>query len=122
MSDRPRAAKRRRTAHPQIGAPSEADQAVNPVNLPSSSVLCNRTVRSNHVLPLTSICARRFVASFPKFSKDPRQWEPRRNWRVIGAQLKNLPDSTVQTLFAMLSSSCPDLLTHDLVKEVRIVG
>jgi len=121
MSDRSRAAKRRRTGFPQIGAPSEADTAITPVNLPSSSAFSTRTVKSNHVLPLTSICARLFVANFPKLSRDPRQWEPRKQWRVISAQLKSLPDYTVQTLFAMLSSSCPHLLSHDLVKEVRMV-
>jgi hypothetical protein len=121
MSDRSRAAKRRRTGPPQIGAPSEADKPINPVNLPSSSAFSIRTIKSNHVLPLTSICARIFIANFPKLSRDPRQWEPRKRWQVVGAQLKSLPDSTIQTLFAMLSSSCPHLLSHDLVKEVRIV-
>ena len=122
MPDRPRAVKRRRTEFPQIGAPSEADKAITPVNLPSSSVCSTRTVKSNHVLPLTSICLRIFVANFPKLSGDPRQWEPRktRKWRVIDAQLKSLPDYTIQTLFSMLSSSCPHLLSHDLVKEVRL--
>ena len=121
MPDRSQSAKRRRTGFPQIGAPSEVDDAITPVNLPSSSAFSTRTVKSNHVLPLTSICARVFVASFPKLSRDTRQWEPRKQWRVIGAQLKSLPDYTIQTLFAMLSSSCPHLLSHDLVKEVRIV-
>jgi hypothetical protein len=122
MPDPSRASKRRRTGPPQIGAPSEADNAITPVNLPSSSAFSTRTVRSNHVLPLTSICARLFVASFPTFSRDPRQWEPRKAWRRIDAQLKRLPDATIQSLFSMLSSSCPHLLSHDLVKEVRIVG
>ena len=40
---------------------------------------------------------------------------------MVGAQLERLPDSTMQVLFAMLSASYPDLLSHDLVKEVRIV-
>ncbi|KAI9455849.1 hypothetical protein F5148DRAFT_1324597 [Russula earlei] len=113
---------RRRTGFPQIGAPSEADKAITPVNLPSSSAFSSRTVRSNHVLPLTVICARLFVASFPKFSRDTRQWEPRKGWKAIGTQLKSLPDSTIQTLFAMLSSSCPQLLSHDLVKEHFLRG
>jgi hypothetical protein len=121
MSDRLRAAKRRRTGPPQIGAPSEADKAITPANLPSSSAYSTRTVKSSPVLPLIAICARVFVANFPKFSKDPRQWEPRKAWRAVSVQLKSLPDSTIQTLFAMLSSSCPHLLSHDLVKEVRIV-
>lgn len=121
MPDRSRAAKRRRTGFPRIGAPSEADTAITPVNLPSSSAFSTRTVKSNHVLPLTSICARLFVDNFPKLSRDPRQWEPRKRWQVIGAQLQSLSDYTVQMLFAMLSSSCPHLLSHDLVKEVRIV-
>jgi hypothetical protein len=122
MSARSRAAKRRRTGPPQIGAPSEADNAITPINLPSSSAFSTRTVKSNHILSLTSICTRHFVSTFPKLSRDPRQWEPRKQWQVFGAQLKRLPDSTIQTLFAMLSSSCPHLLSHDLVKEVRIVG
>jgi len=117
-----RAAKRRRTGPPQIGAPSEADKAITPVNLPSSSAYSTRTLKSTHVLPLTTICARVFVANFPKFSKDPRQWEPRKAWRVVDAQLKSLPDLTIQTLFAMLNSSCPHLLSHDLVKELFLRG
>lgn len=116
-----RAAKRRRTEFSQIGAPSEADEAITPVNLPSSSAFSTRTVKSNHILPLTSICARLFVANFPKLSRDTGQWEPRKQWRVVGAQLKSLPDYTIQTLFAMLSSSCPHLLSHDLVSQVRII-
>jgi hypothetical protein len=123
MPDHSRAVKRRRsgqTGFAQIGAPSEADTAITPVNLPSSSAFSTRTVKSNHVQSLTSICARRFVANFPKLSRDPRQWEPRKQWRVIGAQLTSLPDYTVQMLFTMLSSSCPHLLSHDLVKEVRM--
>ncbi|KAH9968925.1 hypothetical protein BC827DRAFT_1121860 [Russula dissimulans] len=122
MSDRLRAAKRRRTGPPQIGAPSEADKAITPANLPSSSAYSTRTVKSSPVLPLIAICARVFVANFPKFSKDPRQWEPRKAWRAVSVQLKSLPDSTIQTLFAMLSSSCPHLLSHDLVKEDFLRG
>lgn len=121
MSDRSRAAKRRRNALSQIGAPSEADTAITPVNLPSSSAFSTRTVKTDHVLSLTAFCARLFVAKFPEFSRDSRQWEPRKEWRAIGAQLKSLPDTTIQTLFAMLSSSCPHLLSHDLVKEVCII-
>jgi len=121
MPDHSRASKRRRAGLPQIGAPSDADNAITPVNMPSSSAFSTRTVRSNHVLSLTTLSARRFVANFPTFSRDPHQWEPRKSWRRIAAQLKRIPDSTIQSLFAMLSSSCPHLLSHDLVKEVRMV-
>jgi hypothetical protein len=123
MSGRTKTAKRRRTGPPQIGAPSEADNVITPVNLPSSSAFCTRTaVKTSYVLSLTTLCARLFVANFPKLSKDPRQWEPTKEWRVVGPQLKSLPDSTIQTIFAMLSSSCPHLLSHELVKEVRLCG
>lgn len=123
MSGRTKAAKRRRTGPPQIGAPSEADKAITPSNLPSSSAFSTRTLKNNHFLPLTTLCARVFVANFPKLSKDPRQWEPTKTWRVVlGPRLKRLPDSTIQTLFAMLRSSCPHLLSHELVKEVRLSG
>jgi hypothetical protein len=122
MPDPSRSSKRRRTGPPEIGAPSEADNAITPVNLPSSSAFSTRIIRSNHVLPLTALCARAFVANFFKFSRDPRQWEPTKVWQTIGAQLERLPDSRIQSLFAMLSSSCPHLLSHELVKEVRIVG
>ena len=122
MPDHSRASKRRRNGHSQIGAPSEADDAITPVNLPSSSAFSTRIARSNHVLPLTAICSRVFVDNFPTFSRDPRQWEPRKVWGMVGAQLERLPDSTMQVLFAMLSASCPNLLSHDLVKEVRMVN
>ncbi|KAI0257514.1 hypothetical protein BJV78DRAFT_1116630 [Lactifluus subvellereus] len=118
-------AKRRRTGPPQIGAPSEADKAITPFNLPSSSAFSTRTLKTNnnHVLPLATLCARLFVANFPKLSKDPRQWEPTKTWQVVvGPQLKSLPDSTTQTLFAMLRSSCPHLLSHELVKEYFLRG
>ncbi|KAI0307845.1 hypothetical protein B0F90DRAFT_1677748 [Multifurca ochricompacta] len=115
--------RRRRTGLSQIGAPSEeADEIVTPVNLPSASAFSTRTLKRNHVLPLTAICARVFVANFPKLSKDSRQWEPTQAWRVVGARLKILPDSTIQTLFAMLGSSHPELLSHELVKEYFLRG
>ncbi|KAI9460835.1 hypothetical protein BJY52DRAFT_1185679 [Lactarius psammicola] len=120
MSDRARVAKRRRVG--TIGAPSEADEVVTPVNLPSASAFSTRTVKDNRVLPLTVVCARVFAASFPRMSKDPRQWEPSKKWKVVAAGLKKLPDSIVQTLFAMLSSSCPHLLSHELVKEYFLRG
>src|SRR6266702_5097508 len=119
MSDRARVAKRRRVG--TIGAPSEADEVVTPVNLPSATAFSTRTVKDNRVLPLTVVCARVFAASLPRLSKDSRHWDPSKKWKVVAAELKKLPDSIVQTLFTMLSSSCPHLLSHDLVKEVRIV-
>ncbi|KAI0274686.1 hypothetical protein BC834DRAFT_849205 [Gloeopeniophorella convolvens] len=110
-------------SNPQIGAPSEADKAITPVNLPSSSAYSTRTVKPHHVQPLTTICARVFVASFPAFSKDPRQWDPRRKqWARAAAWLRALPDATVQTLFGMLSAACPHLLSHDLVTEHFLRG
>ncbi|KAH9025850.1 hypothetical protein EDB85DRAFT_1981342 [Lactarius pseudohatsudake] len=120
MSDRARVAKRRRVG--TIGAPSEADEVVTPVNLPSATAFSTRTVKDNRVVPLTVVCARVFAASLPRLSKDPRQWEPSKKWRVVATGLKKLPDSIVQTLFAMLSSSCPHLLSHDLVKEYFLRG
>ncbi len=120
MSGRGRVAKRRRTRAPRtFGAPSEADQIETPVNLPSASAFSTRTVKDNRLLSLTAICARVFVASFPRLSEDRRQWEPSERWQVCASELKNLPDPTVQSLFTMLNSSCPHLLSHDLVKEVR---
>lgn len=121
MPDHSRPSKRRRSGPPQIGAPSDADKAITPVNLPSSSAFSTRTVRSDHILPLTVLAARLFVARFPTFSRDSQQWVPRKSWRRIATQLKRTPDSTIQSLFAMLSTSCPHLLSHDLVKEVRMV-
>jgi hypothetical protein len=122
MSDRARAAKRRRTGAPRtIGAPSEADEIVTPINLPTATAFSTRTLKENRPLPLSVICERVFVASFPRMSKDPRQWEPSEKWKAVIAMLKNLPDPIVQTLFTMLRSSCPHLLSHDLVKEVRLV-
>ncbi|KAI0001984.1 hypothetical protein BJV77DRAFT_970588 [Russula vinacea] len=122
MPDPSRTSKRRRTGLPEIGAPSEADDAITPVNLPSSSAFSTRIIRSDHVLPLTALCARVFVANFFKFSRDPRQWEPTKAWQIIGARLERLPDSRIQSLFAMLSSSCPHLLSHELVKEYFLRG
>ncbi|KAH9064176.1 hypothetical protein EDB87DRAFT_1599655 [Lactarius vividus] len=120
MSDRARVAKRRRVG--TIGAPSEADQVVTPVNLPSATAFSTRTVKDNRVVPLTVVCARVFAASLPGLSRDSRQWEPSKKWRVVATGLKKLPDSIIQTLFAMLSSSCPHLLSHDLVKEYFLRG
>ncbi len=99
MSDRARVAKRRRVG--TIGAPSEADEVVTPVNLPSATAFSTRTVKDNRVLPLTVVCARVFAASLPRLSKDSRQWEPSKKWKVVAAELKKLPDSIVQTLFTM---------------------
>ena len=122
MSGRARAAKRRRTGAPRtIGAPSEADEIVTPVNLPSATAFSTRTLKENRVLPLSVVCARVFAASFPRMSKDPLQWDPSERWKAVVAALKNLPDPIVHSLFTMLNSSCPHLLSHDLVKEVSLV-
>ncbi|KAH9982511.1 hypothetical protein BGW80DRAFT_1555627 [Lactifluus volemus] len=40
-----------------------------------------------------------------------------KEWRVIGSQLKSLPDNMIHIIFAMLGSSCPHLLSSELVKE-----
>lgn len=123
MSDRVRAAKRRRTRAPRtIGAPSEADEVVTPVNSPTATAFSTRSIKENRLLPLSVVCARVFVASFPRMSKDPRQWEPSERWKAVIAELKNLPDAIVQNLFTMLTSSCPHLLSHDLVKEHFLRG
>jgi hypothetical protein len=122
MSDRARTAKRRRAAaHRTFGAPSEADENMTPANVPSATAFSTRTLKENRLLPLTVICARVFAASFPSMSKDPLQWDPSEKWKAIVAGLKNVPYPILQSLYTTLSSSCPHLLSHDLVKEVRLV-
>jgi hypothetical protein len=113
-----RSGKRRRT-NVGIGAPSEADSPANQMNAPSSASSSTRRVVIN-VLPLTTICLNVFVQNFHRFSSEPNIWAPTSRWRQCSESLRTLPDSMIPRLLKMLVETCPNLLSSELIKEVRV--
>ncbi|TFY56405.1 hypothetical protein EVG20_g8934 [Dentipellis fragilis] len=125
MSSRP--SKRRRAHVVSFGAASEADTQATPVNVPTSSAFSVREppLHAEDGIPsLSTLCARVFVANFPSLSRSRNAWEPRdpEQWQRIGDWLRMLPDDMIPKIFAMLRSSCPSLLSHELVKEHFLRG
>lgn len=113
-----RPTKRRRTTAGGIGAPSEADAPSAQVNAPSSTAYSTRRVVVN-VPTLSSLCVEAFTASFHIFSSDPNVWQPNSRWDKIHEPLKLVPDTTVPRLLTALMASHPNLLSSDLLRDVR---
>ncbi|KAI0321695.1 hypothetical protein OF83DRAFT_1050847 [Amylostereum chailletii] len=114
-----RATKRRRTNNLVIGVPSEADSPSNQA-APTSLAYARRRVTT--VQPLTTICAQIFVWNFAKLSSDRHSWVPNDQWGPTSEWLKVLPDKMLPPIFTMLRSSCPHLLTADLVRDYFLRG
>lgn len=106
--------KRQRTdAIPIFGAPSDADSpsAQNNDN-PSSSASSSRTFSPTVVPPLTTICARVFAKNFVKLRGNETLWQNTVQYLQI------LPDTLVAKVFAMVASSCPTYLPHEVIVTV----
>lgn len=113
-----RPAKRRRTTAGGIGAPSEADAPSVQVNAPSSAAYSTRRVVVS-VPPLSSLCIEAFAASFDALSSDPNVWQPNKRWNSVREELKSVPDTTMPRILAALTATHPNLLSSDLLKDVR---
>lgn len=104
--------KRRRT---EIGSHKPDDDiptAQAQANAPSASALSTRTVPSEHLSTLSTVCVRVFAESLQRLSRNESTWEDVR-WR-----LKQLPDSLSQKVFAGLRHTCPNLLNHGFITAV----
>ncbi|KAI0732332.1 RNI-like protein [Fomitopsis betulina] len=111
MSSGRRPAKRRRVAGGTIGQPTEDDElsaAQAQANAPTATALSTRHVLLS-IPSLTSLCIRVFADNLRKLSQKPPLWDNVRSW------LKALPDPLAQRVFAALKSTCPQLLSDDLI-------
>lgn len=116
MRKRASTSKRQRTdAVPSFGAATEADLASAQFNNPSASASSTRSPGVNSVPPLVTLCARIFVANFLKIRNNERVWHR------LSPQIQILPDILIPRLFAMLCSSCPTYLSHELIVTVLIL-
>jgi len=109
---------KRRKGVPAFGAENEDDQ----VNLASGSGISTASAFSTRFLPsagalpnLSVLCARSFVANLQALHETRDDWENTLKW------LKLLPDNLVPKLFAMLRSSCPQVLTSPMITSVCIL-
>ncbi|KAH7883760.1 hypothetical protein F5I97DRAFT_1895343 [Phlebopus sp. FC_14] len=103
---------------PAFAAPTEDDSLnLEPSQIPSASALSIRVLPLIGSVPsLSSLSARRFVASLPILASDERLWVYTRRW------LKLLPDALVPKLFAMLRSTHPTLLSHGFIVTCFLRG
>jgi hypothetical protein len=110
QSSRSRPAKRQRTQ--AFGAPTEDDDV--PVKLTYNTFSDSTSTRSvaMNFPSLATLCARVFVKHIQQLSSDPTIWDPTREW------LKLIPDAVIPKLFAMLRTSCPNILSHAFITVV----
>ncbi|KDQ63818.1 hypothetical protein JAAARDRAFT_29865 [Jaapia argillacea MUCL 33604] len=103
--------KRRRISEkqPEFGAPSDADLPSARAPSTSSSVYSTRTLPSDRILPLTTMCARIFGNNMLKLSVNEESWATTREW------LNLLPDTMIPKILAILSATCPTRLSHGLL-------
>lgn len=109
---RPPAAKRRR-----IGGPtSEDDEIPTPqsqTNAPSASALSTRTLPSDHIASLTTLCIQVFANDLLNVPKDQSVMDSINQW------MKIIPDTLIPRVFAALRQTCPMNLTHAFIVAVR---
>lgn len=115
MSTSRRPAKRRRTVAGGIGQPTEDDRvsaAQAQASAPTATALSTRHVLLS-IPSLTSLCIRVFADNLKRLSENPPVWED------VRSSLKALPDPLAQRVFAALKSTCPQLLSDELIITVR---
>ncbi|GLB36334.1 hypothetical protein LshimejAT787_0306220 [Lyophyllum shimeji] len=105
-----RTPKRQRTGGlPSFGAPSDADAPSAQYNNPSSFASSTRNLATSTTPTLATLCARVFASEFIRLRADEEIWSR------ISAQLKILPDVLIPKIFAMLQTSCPTYLAHEVI-------
>jgi hypothetical protein len=111
----PRASKStRRKRIFEFGAPSADDNPSAQANQPSSSALSTRYIRDPDVpLPaLTTLATRVIAHNFKRLTRED-------NVESTLEQLKELPESLIPKLFALLKETYPSLLSHAVISAVR---
>ncbi|KAF8078433.1 RNI-like protein [Lyophyllum atratum] len=112
-----KSSKRQRTGGlASFGAPSEADKPSTQHNIPSSSVSSTRDLALSTTPTLTTLCARVFATKFVKLKDNGDIWAR------LSAHLTALPDVLIPKLFAMLQSSCPTYLAHEVIVTYFLRG
>ncbi|KAG1755094.1 RNI-like protein [Suillus paluster] len=112
-----RLAKRRKGGVPAFGAETEDDRVNLASSISTASGFSTRSLPSTGTIPnLSALCARSFVANLQALHETRDDWENTFKW------LKLLPDNLVPKLFAMLRSSCPQLLTNAMITSYFLRG
>lgn len=112
-----RLTKRRRGGVPTFGAETEDDRINLASSLSTASAFSTRSVLSTGPIPnLSVLCARSFVANLRALHESRNDWEITLKW------LKLMPDNLVPKLFAMLRSSCPQILTNAMITSYFLRG
>ncbi|KAG2129956.1 RNI-like protein [Suillus clintonianus] len=112
-----RVAKRRRGGVPAFGAENEDDQVNLASGISTASAFSTRSLLSTGSIPnLSALCARSFVANLQALHETRDDWENTFKW------LKLMPDNLVPKLFAMLRSSCPQILTNTMIIDYFLRG
>lgn len=108
-----RLAKRRKGEVPAFGAETQDDRVNLASSLSTASAFSTRSVSSTGPIPnLSALCARSFVSNLRALHETRDDWESTLKW------LKLIPDNLVPKLFAMLRSSCPEILTNAMITSV----
>ncbi|KAG2117796.1 RNI-like protein [Suillus discolor] len=112
-----RLAKRRKGEVPAFGAETQDDRVNLASSLSTASAFSTRSVSSTGPIPsLSALCARSFVSNLHALHETRDDWEGTLRW------LKLIPDNLVPKLFAMLRSSCPEILTNAMITSYFLRG
>ncbi|KAG7099403.1 hypothetical protein E1B28_001256 [Marasmius oreades] len=105
-----------RSSVPALGAPSEADEQSNDFNNPTSSASSSRVLPTTTIPSLSTLCARRFAASYKKIRENEFLW------KATAQYLKLAPDSMIPKILAMLVTTCPTFLDHAVIVTYFLRG
>jgi hypothetical protein len=104
------APKRRKISHPSIGAQSEADHPKARISAPSSSLA---SVRLTSCPSLVVLCVRVFVSDTAVLSKE---------WARYRSLIQALPSPLLRRIFVAMKSTCPQVMTHNVVHSNFLRG
>jgi hypothetical protein len=108
--------KRRKGGIPAFGAENEDDRVSLASGVSTASAFSTRSLLSTGTIPnLSALCARSFVTNLQASHGTRDDWENTFKW------LNCLPDYLVPRMFAMLRSTCPQILTSAMITSVCII-
>jgi hypothetical protein len=107
--------KRRTNSVPAFGAANPYDDPSAQTDVPSALASSTRSLPITSVPSLVTLCNHVFVAHFKDLRNDEHLWNG-----SIKEQLVGLPDYLIPRIFAMLRSSIPTFLTHEIITTVRL--